>query len=242
MIDMDIPKLSHEFGNLMTLITGAYQVIGNRHPELSGERYWGTLGQDLNTMRGLLEHLRGITPGIERELINEKRLASQMQALEEAEASSDVLKSAQANLLELCEEIQKSIRLLCEQRGMLFEYRNAVSRGRAPVFCDRLGMKLAILNLCKNAVEACVLGDRIELLVEEVEPQEGEVSGVCVTVADDGQPIPQELRQRIFQPGFTTKETGSGLGLAMVKEQVEQHGGRLELRSQPGRTEFTIRL
>jgi hypothetical protein len=61
-MEFDLPKISHEFGNLLTLVVGAYQVIGSRHPELGSEDYWDTMGADLNSMRNLLGTLRGITP------------------------------------------------------------------------------------------------------------------------------------------------------------------------------------
>jgi signal transduction histidine kinase len=74
--------------------------------------------------------------------------------------------------------------------------------------------------------------------------QTGEGSdGVWVSIADTGGGIPQEQINRIFEPFYTTKEKGSGLGLMIVQRIVRAHGGRIDLESQVGRgTTFRIWL
>ena len=54
---------------------------------------------------------------------------------------------------------------------------------------------------------------------------------VSVEVKDQGPGIPEAVRERLFAPGFTTKEGGSGLGLFLTRSIVEHHGGRLEIES-----------
>jgi CheY-like chemotaxis protein len=66
---------------------------------------------------------------------------------------------------------------------------------------------------------------------------------VRLSVIDDGPGMSAEVRARVFEPYFTTKRSGSGLGLPMVKQAVAALGGQIELDSQPGRgTRFTIDL
>ena len=65
-----------------------------------------------------------------------------------------------------------------------------------------------------------------------------------VEVADDGPGIPTELQGKVFEPFFTTKEVGygTGLGLDISYQIVEQHNGTLEVDSRPGLTRFIVRL
>jgi hypothetical protein len=70
--------------------------------------------------------------------------------------------------------------------------------------------------------------------------EEGQVQ---VTVSDTGPGIPAEEREKVFEPLFTTKQTGTGLGLALSRRVVEAHGGRLTVESEIGKgSAFNIRL
>lgn len=97
----------------------------------------------------------------------------------------------------------------------------------------------AFRNLVRNAVESVQeSGGRIEVAVD-ADPD----GGVVVRVADDGAGFPEGLAERIFEPDFTLKAGGTGLGLAVVRQTVLQHGGRVTARSRPGGgAEFTVRL
>jgi signal transduction histidine kinase len=67
---------------------------------------------------------------------------------------------------------------------------------------------------------------------------------IVVRVADDGPGIPEEHRARVFDPFFTTKAVGqgTGLGLDLVRRNVQLHNGDVDFTSQPGRTVFRVRL
>jgi len=94
-----------------------------------------------------------------------------------------------------------------------------------------------LVNLVKNAVQAMTTGGTLTL-------QTGETTDdVWVSVTDTGGGIPQEQINRIFEPFYTTKKKGSGLGLMIVQRIVRAHNGRIELDSQVGRgTTFRIWL
>src|SRR5262249_44643375 len=94
------------------------------------------------------------------------------------------------------------------------------------------------MNLVDNAIDAVDASGRIELRAL----RDGD--NVLVTVVDNGSGIPPDIRNRIFDPFFTTKPIGSGtgLGLDIVRRLVQQHSGAIEMESEPGRTEFRVRL
>jgi len=89
-------------------------------------------------------------------------------------------------------------------------------------------LRRAFGNLLRNASEAMGGCGSIEIAVN----RDGQ--GLVVTLADHGPGIPAELRQRVFEPYFTTKDDGTGLGLALVRHTIETHGGTLTVSETPG--------
>jgi two-component system cell cycle sensor histidine kinase/response regulator CckA len=110
----------------------------------------------------------------------------------------------------------------------------------APQLCVRAlrgELWTIVWNLASNAVEAMPNGGTLALELSA----DGEQ--VRLRVEDDGAGMNEDVRARIFAPYFTTKTTGTGLGLPMVKRTVEGLGGQLQLDSQPGRgTRFSVVL
>jgi signal transduction histidine kinase len=94
-------------------------------------------------------------------------------------------------------------------------------------------------NLIDNAIDALPAAGGA-LTVQTVK----QPGGVCVSVMDNGSGIAPEVLTHMFEPFYTTKPAGegSGLGLDIARRIVQEHGGRLEAHSVPGRTEFTVWL
>jgi signal transduction histidine kinase len=95
------------------------------------------------------------------------------------------------------------------------------------VRADAVQLRRALLNLTRNAVTAARTGH-----VAIAASADGD--RVRVEVRDDGPGVPPELRDKIFTPFFTTREKGTGLGLAFVREIVRDHGGEVDVRDAPG--------
>ena len=95
-----------------------------------------------------------------------------------------------------------------------------------PILGDRVELEQVVLNLIMNAIEAMsAIGDRPRELV--VRTQSGEVDQVCVTVQDSGIGLDPQSMGRIFDAFYTTKSQGMGMGLAISRSIVENHGGQL---------------
>ena len=107
---------------------------------------------------------------------------------------------------------------------------------------DPAQISQVIGNILMNARQAMDDSGTIRVSCRNRDPS-GEGAQVVIAIADEGPGIPAEDLPRIFDPYFTTKETGNGLGLAIVHSIIERHRGRLEVETEPGRgTTFVIYL
>jgi signal transduction histidine kinase len=111
---------------------------------------------------------------------------------------------------------------------------------------DRMLLREALLNVVSNAAEACAGaggGDVVVRVRALVAPGGSLAPLIEVVVADTGPGIPRAQLSRLFVPGFTTKETGSGVGLAIAERAVAAHHGRITVDSAEGTgTTITITL
>jgi signal transduction histidine kinase len=104
---------------------------------------------------------------------------------------------------------------------------------------DAPKIQRAIHNLARNAAEAIGKdGGRLQIAVDRRDD-----GSLVLTVSDDGPGIPDEIRARLFAPFATHgKVGGTGLGLAVVRTIIEEHGGSVTVESEPGNTVFTLVL
>jgi signal transduction histidine kinase len=106
-----------------------------------------------------------------------------------------------------------------------------------PIYGDEL-LRQALLNLLRNAIQASPTGS--PPIQMSARPEGGQV---VLTVQDHGQGMTPEVQARIFDLYYTTKEEGTGVGLPLVQQTVEMHGGSLAVDSCPGAgATFTLRL
>jgi signal transduction histidine kinase len=101
---------------------------------------------------------------------------------------------------------------------------------RATVRMDRQQLTQAVMNLVLNAMQAMPEGGAVTIRASLASP--GRMARV--TISDTGPGIPAEHLERIFEPYFTTKAGGTGLGLALARKIVEEHQGTIRVENGPG--------
>jgi len=129
---------------------------------------------------------------------------------------------SEVDLQELLEELGRTgvpdgVRVSVEANG-----------GRRSVMGHYEPLRRAFANLLRNAAEAMKGRGAIDVRVT------GDATGCVVTIADHGPGIPEDLRPRIFEPYFTTKQDGTGLGLALVRQTIDAHRGTISVTETPG--------
>ena len=143
----------------------------------------------------------------------------------------------------LCDLVREAVDLLRPSTpeririDLLIEDEGATVRG------DRTAVTRVIQNLVSNARHAIGKGDGVVRVSLRPSREQGEE--VLLIVQDDGEGIPDEIRQNLFDPYFSTRQSGrgTGLGLTIVHRVVTELGGEIEVESEPGiGTTFTVRL
>jgi PAS domain S-box-containing protein len=187
-----------------------------------------TVGADTAEIAGKLEQYLGVAKG---EINRLDYIVTQfLQAIRPA--------PLQLQLATLNGVIEKTLALLrpeLDNRAITVKSQLSGHLTATPI--DVTQMQQVLVNLIKNAMQAMTRGGTLTL-------QTGETNDhVWVSVGDTGGGIPQEQVTRIFEPFYTTKTKGSGLGLMIVQRIVRAHGGNIELESHEGRgTNFRIWL
>ncbi|HUJ72400.1 MAG TPA: ATP-binding protein, partial [Verrucomicrobiae bacterium] len=106
-----------------------------------------------------------------------------------------------------------------------------------PINGDEGQLWQAVLNLVRNAIEAMPEGGTLTVRTARAR------SGIALTIADTGKGMAAEDREHIFKPFFSTKPSGTGLGLPLVQQVVAEHGGTIRCESTPNQgTTFVIEL
>lgn len=129
--------------------------------------------------------------------------------------------------LDICEVVRAAVDVFHATPGVSIAHHE---EGPLPVLADREHMLRVVNNLIKNAVQSIPEDRQGAVLVEARHSGNQAV----LTIRDNGTGIPEAARDRIFTPSFTTKSSGMGLGLAMVKRMVEGAGGRVWFESKEG--------
>jgi two-component system nitrogen regulation sensor histidine kinase NtrY len=141
--------------------------------------------------------------------------------------------------VDLIDIMYKAVEVFNNSHNVTIQYTVIGGYDKMMIYADRDQLLRAFNNLIKNSIEAAVGKRRCLIKINLI--KEGEF--VLLEFQDNGQGIPLEVRSRIFQPNFTTKSSGTGLGLAFVKQAIENMGGTITYETSMGKgTTFYIRI
>jgi signal transduction histidine kinase len=136
---------------------------------------------------------------------------------------------------EILEQVLEVLAPEVSDRDLLVE--KDLARGLPLILADRNQLKQAFFNIIRNGLQAMNKGGILHVRTELSDNR------VLFTFRDTGGGIPPEVMQHIFEPYFTTKPRGSGLGLMIVERIIRDHGGLIEVSSEEGRgTTFRVFL
>lgn len=196
----------------------------------------------LATMRAALESSMGkshqeleVAVGDSLEILGQmNEIVEKLLFLARADAGPLIKGAREVNITRICAQIASALQPMAAIRGMTLDVldRDWISEG------DEALLRRAIHNLVENAIKYGKQGGKIQLAANEM----------GIGVIDDGPGIPADHIPHLFKPFYrvdpsrSERVPGSGLGLAIVKSICTAHGGRVEVDSRPGRTEFRIVL
>ena len=134
--------------------------------------------------------------------------------------------------------IEKLVRLLrpdAEQKRIKLIVESPANT-TATIQADAAQLEQVFLNLALNAVAAMPNGGSLRFKLSD---QEGKLR---VDIIDEGNGVPPEIQSRIFDPYFTTRSDGTGMGLALCDKIVRQHDGSIDFETSPRGSTFTVLL
>jgi signal transduction histidine kinase len=137
-------------------------------------------------------------------------------------------KSFDKQFLDVREVLESIVPLVCSELALDHIRLQINVPSETKVCADRHSMEEIFINLIVNACQAMPGGGEIEISAEE------ENAWITIRVRDTGPGLAQDQLRRIFEPFYTTKSYGTGLGLYVVKQLVEKNGGGIEAQSQQG--------
>ncbi|MCK4919434.1 MAG: GHKL domain-containing protein [Bacteroidales bacterium] len=153
---------------------------------------------------------------------------------------SNFAKMPQANreVLDLERKLKNSMELFTDYERCILSLK-IESPDPLLVFADKEQLSRVFINLIKNAIQAIPenINGRIDIKLEKKKKM------ALVSIMDNGKGIPEAIKGKLFQPNFTTKSSGMGLGLAIVRNILQNAGGEIYFETKPGKgTTFFVEL
>ncbi|MCP4627663.1 MAG: hypothetical protein GY850_29720 [bacterium] len=210
-------QIAHDFNNFLNVIIGNIEI----------------------TIRTVPEHTQ-IRSNLEEVLVASSRAQDLVQKiLTTARRDNNEMKPLQVPLL-----VKDTLRLLQASLPASIELRANICKDDGFVLADPTQIQRIIMNLCTNGYHAMErTGGKLNVTVTEIDIDPADSvklntdpgNYVCLSVRDTGHGMERDTLDRIFDPYYTTKEKGNGLGLYIVREIVKSYGGNIKAYSESGK-------
>ena len=214
-------NLAHEVKNPLGGLRGAAQLLESELPDPALREYTSVIISEADRLQALVDRLAA-----------PQRMPVQWQSV---------------NIHEVCERVCALVRAEFREVALLRDYDASMPEFRA----DPARLMQALLNVVRNAAQMLTgynptrsphITIKTRVARQMLLRHKQHKMAVVVTVIDNGPGVPSALHDRIFHPLVTGREGGTGLGLSLAQDFVQQHGGVIEFDSQPGHTEFRLSL
>lgn len=208
-------SIAHEIRNPLASISGSLELLGTDGIDPDGRRLMGVVQREIARLNDLISNFLNYSRPLE-------------------------LKSEEMDLRELVEDVVAAVQRV---KGRELSVSINADGDDFRIVADADQLRQVLWNLLVNARNA-VADRKGEIQVQIFHTGEHSPSGTCgFSITDNGPGIPVELRRKVFNPFFTTRPDGSGLGLALVDRIVGLHGGEIQLDESPlGGARFTVIL
>lgn len=206
--------LQHEIKNPLSALSLHVQLL---HERLGDQLEDSGIKENLDVLRSEIRRINSVLDGFR------------------SYASMGALGRSKVDVIEMIHKLLRLLRPQTESQGVTLNFQQPV-QDLGEVWGDSGQLEQVLLNLALNALAAMPHGGKLGFVVDTHE-------GVLrIAVSDTGHGIPQEIQSQIFDPYFTTRNDGTGMGLALCEKIVRQHHGAIEFRTSDGGTVFTVSL
>jgi two-component system nitrogen regulation sensor histidine kinase GlnL len=214
-------NLAHEVKNPLGGLRGAAQLLELELPDPALQEYTRVIISEADRLQALVDRLAA-----------PQRMPVQWQSV---------------NIHEVSERVCALVRAEFREVAILRDYDASMPEFRA----DPARLMQALLNIVRNAAQIMTgpnptrsphITIKTRVARQVLLRHKQHRMAIVVTVIDNGPGVPVSLQDRIFHPLVTGREGGTGLGLSLAQDFIQQHGGVIEFDSQPGRTEFRLML
>jgi len=214
-------NLAHEVKNPLGGLRGAAQLLESELPDPALREYTSVIISEADRLQALVDRLAA-----------PQRMPVQWQAV---------------NIHEVCERVCSLVRAEFRDVALLRDYDASMPEFRA----DPARVMQALLNIVRNAAQIMTgfhptqsphITIKTRIARQVLLRHKQHRLAAVVTVTDNGPGVPESLKDRIFHPLVTGRDGGTGLGLSLAQDFIQQQGGVIEFESQPGHTEFRLQL